>query len=921
MLDRRSGQVGRIRRLMWGVVGSVLLTVALGGYWFTQVVAQLGTAARQERVQLLALEAAVSNAMAELSEQTQEWKDMLLRGHDPVLREKHQHAFEAHALSLQTELVNVQHAARELGLDTDDMAAFSRQHQALMTDYHAALTLFDPKNPLSHHLIDRQVQGRDRLLRDGLRREREKLEVQIAAREQRLSERGVLGQQWLKLGALAAFLPLLSLWFFWQVYRALREIVLSDARIRAIYQAIGDAVLVADMQGRVESINATAQKLLGWREGEARGRLISEVFELYDVHHQQRVESPAESVLRDGCPIPMSNGMMLRRRDGSELAVEDSAAPVRDEHGQAVGVVMVFHDVSKRYALLAELRAARAQFETLFEQLPEGVLLFDENLAVIMHNREAARLLEYSSKETLQLRVFDIEAMDDQAAIVARREKLQQTGRDDFESRYRTRSGRLLEVDVSVQVVQLPDGRIAFQTLFRDITEQKQAALQIEHLAYHDQLTGLPNRRLLHDRLSHAISSAVRRDAQLAVIYLDLDHFKDVNDSLGHGTGDALLQVVAERLLGCIRADDTLARMGGDEFVLMLNDLNDADSASTAAEKIMHELSRPVCIGGDELRITPSLGISMCPQDGRDADDLLKYADAALYQAKQQGRATYRFYTQALHDQSVERVQLERLLRHALERHEFELYYQPQVDLRDGRIIGCEALIRWNHPGMGQISPGRFIPIAEHSGLIIDIGNWVMQEACRQAKRWHDQGRDIKVSFNVSARQFMRPAELMQSLKAALAESGVDAARMEVELTESLLLDPQGMGEVLHEIRALGIHLALDDFGTGYSSLSYLRRFPINILKIDQSFVSDADNNPDDAEMVKTIIGMAHNLRMSVVAEGIETEAQRALLAVQGCRVGQGYHYSRPVPAEEFSRLLQRGSGHLALSEMQWINL
>lgn len=905
-MDRRSGQVGRIRRLMWGVVGSVLLTVSLGGYWFVEVVTQLGQQAREDRIQLLALENSVSDVMAELADQTQEWKDILLRGYDPVLRAKHQNAFEAHASSLQNKLLNVQAAARKLAIDVGEMENFVRQHQELMANYHEALALFDPKDVYSARLVDGRVQGRDRLLRNALHREVKKLEGQIVAREQGMVA-GVLGRHGLKLGALAMVLPLLSLWFFWQVYRALGFIVQSDARIRAIYEAIGDAVLVGDRQGRVESINATAQRLLGWTEAEARGKLISDVFELYDVHHQQRVESPAESVLRDGIPIPMSNGMLLRRRDGSQLAVEDSAAPVRDEHGNAVGVVMVFHDVSKRYALLDELGAARAQFETLFEQLPEGVLLFDESLAVITHNREAANLLEYASDALLLLQVSDIEAMDDQNAIAARKEKLQLTGRDNFESRYRTRSGRLMDVDVSVQVVQLPNGRIAFQTLFRDITEQKQTSAQIEHLAYHDQLTGLPNRRLLKDRLSQAVSSVVRRDAKLAVMYLDLDHFKDVNDSMGHGAGDVLLQIVAERLQGCVRADDTLARMGGDEFVLLLNGVNGADDVASIAGKIIHELSQPMRIGNDELRITPSLGISMCPQDGRDADDLLKYADVALYQAKQQGRATYRFYTQALHDQSVERVQLERLLRHALERNEFELYYQPQVDLCDGRIIGCEALIRWNHPGMGQVSPARFIPIAEQSGLIIDIGNWVMKQACHQAKRWHDQGWDIKVSFNVSARQFMRSGELMQSLRDALAESGVDPTRMEVELTESLLLDPQGMGEILHEIRALGIQLALDDFGTGYSSLSYLRRFPISILKIDRSFVSAADNNADDAEMVKTIIGMAHNLRMSLIAEGIETNAQRDMLETQGCEVGQGYHYSCPVPATEFSLLLQQG--------------
>jgi len=1031
MMERRGVQARRIRRLMLGVVASVLLTVALGGYWFVQVVAELGVEARQERVQLLALEDAVSDAMAELSGQTQEWKDMLLRGYDPALRDQHHQAFEAHAQSVQAELADAQQAAHALGLDAADIATFARQHRQLMSEYHAALTLFEPKNPLSYRLVDGAVRGRDRLLRDGLRHEREKLEAQISEHEKNLGTGG-LGQYGLKLGGLAVLLPLLSLWGFWRVYRALKEIGRSDARIRAIYQSIGDAVLVADMQGRVQSLNATAQTLLGWREAEAQGKPVHEVFELYDARHQQRVESPAEIVLRDGCPIPMSNGMLLRRRDGTERAVEDSAAPVLDEQGGAVGVVMVFHDVSRRYALMKELSrerelfqqtfdlaavgmahlgmdgkwlrvnrklceitgyseaellamsfqgithpddmqrdldklhdllsahivsyhsekrylhkdghsvwvaltvsivwkadgtpdfgvsviediqarkdaeaasaASAAQFQSLFEQMPEGVVLFDEQLRVILHNHEAARLLEYRSEELLGLHVADIEAMDDRDAIAVRQENLRRTGRDDFASRYRTQSGRLLEVDVSVQWVQLPDGRRAFQTLFHDITAQKQAAAEIEHLAYHDPLTGLANRSLLQDRLTQAISSALRRDAKLAVIYLDLDHFKDVNDSLGHKTGDALLQVVAGRLLGCIRTDDTLARMGGDEFVLMLNGLKDADDVASIAEKVIRELALPVTIDENELHVTPSMGISLCPQDGRDAGDLLKYADAALYQAKQQGRATYRFYTQALHEQSLERVQMERLLRHALQRDQFELYYQPQVDLATGQIIGCEALIRWNPPGLGQVSPARFIPVAEHSGLINEIGIWVMHEACRQAKRWHDQGRELKVSFNVSPRQFMRPAELLQALRHALAVSGVDAARMEVELTESLLLDSGGMGEVLHEIRALGLHLVLDDFGTGYSSLSYLRRFPISVLKIDQSFVSDADNNPDDAEMVKTIIGMAHNLRMTLVAEGIETDAQRQMLAAQGCEVGQGYYYSRPVPVAAFDALLQ----------------
>lgn len=904
MLNGRSVSIKRVRRLMWLVVSLEVLGVGLGSYLFMSVITEIGSQNLKGRTELLELDDAVSDAMADLSEQTQEWKDMLLRSSEPVLREKHRQAFEMNAQNLRNDLAKVQQLSSQLGLNNASVTAFLHQHQGLMADYRAAMTLFDPQNPLSYRLVDLSVRGKDRQLRDALRQERQKLDLEILRKEQVLNWSMTGSYAW-QLGWLALLLPLASLWIFWTAYRDLRKIMQSDARIAAIYRAIGDAVLVADTQGRVMSLNGTAQKILGWKEKEARGKHVREVFELYDCNNQQRVESPAECVLRNGGPISMSEDMVLRRRDGSEVMLEDSAASVLDEHNNTIGVVMVFHDVSKRYELLEELRTSRAHFEALFEQLPEGVLLFDENLCVIKHNREAARLLEYGSEELLALHVFEIDAIDDMDAIAARTEKLQRIGRDDFESRYRTRSGRLLDVDVSVQVVHLPDNRITYQALFRDITEHKQAIEQIEYLAYHDQLTGLANRRLLHDRLYQAISNALRHNTQIAVIYLDLDHFKDVNDSLGHLVGDALLQVVAGRLLACTRAEDTLARMGGDEFVLMLCGLDDMANAVSVVEKIMYELSLPIIIGNEDLRITPSLGVCLFPQDGRDVQELLKFADTALYQAKQQGRATYCFYTQALHDQSTERIQVARQLRYALKRNEFELHYQPQVDLRDGDIIGCEALIRWNHPTMGVVSPARFIPIAEHSELIIEIGDWVMHEACRQAKIWHDQGWQIKVSFNVSARQFMRPEALMKSLHSALIESGVDASRMEIELTESLFFDQKNINEVLHAIHALGIQLALDDFGTGYSSLSYLRRLPIDILKIDQSFVNSADKESGDAEMIKTIIGMAHNLNMTLVAEGIETENQRALLAIYGCEVGQGYHYSRPISAENFERLLQ----------------
>jgi diguanylate cyclase (GGDEF)-like protein/PAS domain S-box-containing protein len=590
-------------------------------------------------------------------------------------------------------------------------------------------------------------------------------------------------------------------------------------------------------------------------------------------------------------------------KNGHQVWVNLTVALARKDDGTPDYFISVVEDIHLRKDAEMTAEIARHQYQALFEQMPEGVLLFDRQMRVVSFNNEAILQLEYSPDELLNLHVWDIDAIDDQALVRQRAKKMQDTGGDEFESRYRTRSGRLLDVMVSVRLARLPNEQEVFQCLFRDIGEQKEAARQIEHLAYHDQLTGLANRRLLNDRMTQAINSVLRRDAHIGVLYLDLDHFKDINDSFGHQFGDALLKSVTARLHECVRVEDTLARIGGDEFVVMLKDVESEDAA-VIAQKIIHNIALPMHIEGEEVHITPSIGISICPQDGKDADTLLKNADAALYLAKQQGRATYRFCTDALHTRAIERLQIERLLRKAIERNEFELYYQPKVNLNDGVIIGCEALIRWNHPGMGVVSPMKFIPVAEQSHLINEIGIWVMREACRQAALWQQQGLNLQVAFNVSARQFMRPEELLHALREALDNSGVTPSLIEIEMTESLLIDEQSMGEVLQKIRAMGVHLALDDFGTGYSSLSYLRRFPISILKIDRSFVSDADRDPDDAEMVKTIIGMANNLRMNLVAEGIETEGQRNLLCVYGCETGQGYHFSRPLPVAAFEAMV-----------------
>ena len=438
-----------------------------------------------------------------------------------------------------------------------------------------------------------------------------------------------------------------------------------------------------------------------------------------------------------------------------------------------------------------------------------------------------------------------------------------------------------------------------------DITERKQAEQRIEFLAYNDPLTGLPNRVLLEDRLAQAIAQAERKRNGLALVFMDLDNFKKINDSLGHAAGDALLKEVAARLKSCVRDTDTLSRQGGDEFVLILRDLHGAESSLPVLTKVMEKLQEPYVCEGNEISTSASLGVAVYPQDGSDFDILRKKADMAMYRAKEAGRNTYRFFDEAMDEEAVEHLLMRSGLRRAIERGEFVLHYQPQVDIASGRVIGAEALLRWEHPEFGLVYPDRFIPVAEDSGLIVPIGAWVIQEACRQTRRWQEAGLpELVMAVNLSAMQFRRGA-IEDTVAQALADSGLMPALLELELTESILLqDVEQVMTSLQRLKQLGVQLAIDDFGTGYSSLSYLKRFDIDKLKIDRSFVRDLVSDPDDAAIVRAIIQMAHSLGLKVIAEGVETAELLLQLRSFGCDEAQGYHYARPMPAADFERFL-----------------
>jgi diguanylate cyclase (GGDEF)-like protein/PAS domain S-box-containing protein len=440
-----------------------------------------------------------------------------------------------------------------------------------------------------------------------------------------------------------------------------------------------------------------------------------------------------------------------------------------------------------------------------------------------------------------------------------------------------------------------------------DITARKLSEQRIQHVAQHDVLTGLPNRSLLQDRLSQAVAYSTRTRHPVWVMLIDLDRFKFVNDSMGHKAGDVLLMTIAARLRSTLRDTDTVARLSGDEFVVILTEHEGESLNAEIVQRLMDGVAQPVILGSKEFFVTCSIGVAVYPTDGAGPDSLIEHADIAMYRAKKLGRNNYQFYTPAMNEEAMERVSIESALRNALERNEFVLHYQPQVSLCSGKIVGMEALIRWQHPELGVVAPSRFISVAEETGLIVPIGAWVMRTACQQNKAWQDAGLGmLRVAVNLSARQFGAP-DLLADITAVLAQTGLAASSLEIELTESLFMsDVTQAVEVLHGMKSLGVNLSIDDFGTGYSSLSYLSRFPIDVLKIDRSFVSDISRDDSDAAIVTSIIALAHNLKLSVIAEGVETAEQLDYLRRHGCDQMQGYYFSKPLAAAEFEQLLRQ---------------
>ncbi|MFO7765815.1 MAG: EAL domain-containing protein [Pelovirga sp.] len=562
-----------------------------------------------------------------------------------------------------------------------------------------------------------------------------------------------------------------------------------------------------------------------------------------------------------------------------------------------------------------KLRKSEETYRSIFENLQDVYLEFGSNGIILEVSPSISQISDYQRNELVGSNIENLfplaEERDDLQRILNQQGQVK-----DLEIHLRDKTDQQIpcSLNASYQTSDVQKTDKVCATL-RDITERKQAEARIEYLAYYDALTELPNRRLLLNRLEQNLSRARRYGHYGAMLFLDLDRFKNINDSLGHPIGDDLLKEVAERLIVDMRTEDTVSRLGGDEFVVLLADLDeDSDKAATAAqlkaETIKERLAEPYMIQENILHITPSIGVAMFPSnDGsyESGSDILRYADTAMYRAKDDGRDTIRFFLPSMQAATDHRLALEKELRHALERDELTLFFQPQVDSA-GNILGAETLIRWVHPSKGFISPGTFIPIAEASGLILPIGEWVLHTACRHLKQWNDMGLGLShLAVNVSPRQFRQPNFIAQ-VQSIIQETGINPKMLCLELTEGMVIDNiVDTIEKMQGLKTLGVELSIDDFGTGYSSLAYLKKMPLDILKIDQSFVRDIEIDANDAAIVATIIAMAEHLDLKVIAEGVETGLELDFLKENGCSIFQGYFFSRPIPNDQFMDLLETG--------------
>ena len=685
-----------------------------------------------------------------------------------------------------------------------------------------------------------------------------------------------------------------------------KELQASEETLRLATEATQDGIWDWDVHSNVVQYSPGWSKILGYAHAEVTADYA---FWETKIHPHDRAATLATVQTHlQGQHAAFSIEHRLRTKSGDwKWVLVRGQVVERDVEGKPIRVVGNMSDISYRRRSEEQQRLAA----TVFDNIREAIMVVDADRRIVTVNQAFTETTGFSALEVIgqDSRILYSQDQDD-GTYDRLWNTVKDTGHWKGELSNLRKNGGGYPALLGISAVHDRSGKLThYVGILSDISDIKANEARIEHLAHHDPLTGLPNRILLNDRLEWALAAAQRQRTMVALLFLDLDHFKVTNDSLGHVIGDKLLQSVAARLLDCVRGTDTVSRQGGDEFLIVVADLQDADTAGRVAGKILERLAEPFNVEGHTINTSFSIGVSLYPGDGENFSALLRKADTALYHAKQGGRNNYHFFTEAMNASVFDRMQLENRLRQALANNELSLVFQPLVDLSTGRTVGAEALLRWQNPELGNVSPARFIPIAEEAGLITTIGKWVLQTACRQLRLWQQAGLPgIVMAVNISAVQFKRD-NLVETVAEVLRETGVSPEYLELELTESALMqESERVLDILQKLKALGVSLSIDDFGTGYSSLSYLKRFSVDKLKIDQSFVRDLTADSDDAAIVLAVIQLGHSLKLRTIAEGVETQEQLNFLRENGCHEAQGYFLSRPIPAKEFALLLAHGS-------------
>jgi len=711
--------------------------------------------------------------------------------------------------------------------------------------------------------------------------------------------------------------------------KAIKALARSEKRYHLIHDTVFDGIIIADRGNKIVQANPRAEYIFGYDKDGMIGMDVSDLMpEIYRERHNTGLQRfnehvtsrlvghnlELEGIRKDGTVFPIEIAVNLLKLDGDvffSATIRDISQhkQVREDLREKIRELkkseLRFRQLAeKSRQITADLKLAAA----VFSESPLGIMITDKDAVILRVNQAFTGITGYSVEEVVGQNPRLLKSgRHDEAFYQNLWASLNETGQWEGEIWNRRKNGEVHPEWHSIACIKNTRGEVTnYISSFKDITEKKLSEIHVQRLAHYDALTNLPNRVLLQDRLERAIVQAKRREQKVAVLFFDLDNFKVINDTMGHSTGDILLQMVAGNLKSCMREEDTVARLGGDEFVAILNDITSEQDVMVVADKVLSTMQKSLPLEGKQVNVSFSLGISLFPDNGKDCETLLKYADIALYRAKQKGKDRYEFFTQEMTIAFQERHRLGDDLKHAIEQKQFTLNYQPQVDLESGAVVGVEALIRWEHPERGLVPPFKFIPVAEETGLIVPLGQWVLEEACRQQYIWRQAGLHVRMAVNLSARQ-LQDGKLLSTLARMMNEFVIEPGMLELELTESCLMDdPESSIQLMHDIKELGLGLAMDDFGTGYSSLSYLKRFAMDTLKIDRSFVRDLPDDEQDAAIATTIIAMARNLGLKVLAEGVETVEQLQFLQNHGCDEVQGYYFSKPLPAEEVQLLLKK---------------